>query len=76
MWVLIGVKPIAVCPETVNMAVLAGQNGSPARPANGIAHKAVLKKCSLGSDPVNIRRDVMFLNEPLHPGLVSTQSLQ
>ena len=57
-----GVEPIPVCPETVSVTVLSGQDGSPAGTADRITYEAVLKKDSLSSNLVDIGRDVMLLD--------------
>jgi len=64
---LLGVERVAVCLEAIDVAVLSSQDGSSAGTADGIADKAVFKKDAFGSNLVDIRCDVMFFDELLHP---------
>jgi hypothetical protein len=49
------------------MTVFSGQNRSPAGTTDRITDEAILKKNSLGSNLVDIGRNVMFFYEFMHP---------
>ena len=71
LWFVLGVVSI----KAVGVAVLAGENGRPAGTTNGVPTKTVVEQRSLGSQAIEVGRQVVGLGEILQPGFVGSDGL-